>query len=370
MLLYESTSTSRLYTKFAGIVSNRPDALFSLILLIFPGAMSRKPRIVILATGGTIAGSAASETGGSYTSAKIGVDDLLAVIPEIRHLADITGEQIASIGSQDMDEQTWLKLAKRCNELLAQDDVDGLVITHGTDTMEETAYFLHLTTRSMKPVVLTGAMRPANARSADGPMNLYEAVATAVSPESHGLGVMVVTNDTVFGARDVTKSCTTAIHTFQSPNFGPLGHIHAQAIEYQRKPQRKHTTESEFNVDQIEQLPKVAIVYAHAGADSALAVDAFASAGYDGIVHAGFGNGNFHSKVGEALHKATQKGVHVVRASRTGSGAVTEAGEVSDTELGSVAAGLLNPQKARILLQLALTVTRDRERVREMFRAY
>ncbi|CAM3713073.1 type II asparaginase [Parendozoicomonas haliclonae] len=332
--------------------------------------MSRKPHIVILATGGTIAGSAQSETGGTYTSAQIGVDDLLSVIPEIRDLADITGEQIASIGSQDMDEATWLKMARRCNELLAQDDVDGLVITHGTDTMEETAYFLHLTVHSDKPVVLTGAMRPANAHSADGPMNLFEAVATAVCPDSKGLGVMVVTNDTVFGARDVTKSCTTAIHTFQSPNFGPLGHIHAQTVEFQRKPQRLHTTDSEFQVDQLDKLPRVGIVYAHAGADSVLAVEAFIAAGYDGIVHAGFGNGNFNSLVGDALKKATSQGMHVIRASRALIGAVTEAGEVNDSECGFVAAGLLNPQKARILLQLALTATKEREDIRRIFKSY
>ncbi len=332
--------------------------------------MSNKPHVVILATGGTIAGAAESETGGSYASAKIGVDELIAVIPEIRHLAHITGEQIASIGSQDMDERIWLHMAKRCNELLAQDDVDALVITHGTDTMEETAFFLHLTLHSDKPVVLTGAMRPANARSADGPMNLYEAVATAVSPDSQGRGVMVVTNDTIFGARDVTKSCTTAIHTFQSPNFGPLGYIHAQHVEFQRHPQRLHTSRSEFQVDHLTTLPKVAIVYAHAGDDSAIAVKAFVDAGYAGIVHGGFGNGNFNSRVGDALRAATAQGVQVVRSSRSASGAVTESGEVNDRESGTVAAGLLNPQKARILLQLALTVTTDRERICEIFKRY
>ena len=332
--------------------------------------MSRKPRIVILATGGTIAGSAATETGGAYTSAQIGVDDLLSAIPDIRNLADISGEQIASIGSQDMNEQIWLAMAKRCNELLDSDDVDGVVITHGTDTMEETAFFLHLTVHSSKPVVLTGAMRPANAHSADGPMNLFEAVATAVSPAAHGHGVMVVTNDTVFGARDVTKSCTTAIHTFQAPNFGPLGHIHAQTVEFQRRPQRKHSTESEFCTSGVKQLPRVAIVYAHAGDDSSIAVEAFVKAGYDGIVHAGFGNGNLNSKVSAALQKAADQGVRVIRASRALSGAVTEAGEVSDENFGFVAAGLLNPQKARILLQLALMTTKDRERIREIFKTY
>ncbi len=332
--------------------------------------MSRKPHIVILATGGTIAGSAASETGGAYKSGQVSIEQLLSVIPEIRDLAEVSGEEIASIGSQDMDEHVWLPMARRCNELMARDDVDGLVITHGTDTMEETAFFLHLTVHTSKPVVLTGAMRPANAHSADGPMNLYEAVAAAVSPDSTGRGVTVVTNDTVFGARDVTKSCTTAIHTFQAPNFGPLGHIQAHNVEYQRQPQRQHTSASEFQVDSLTELPKVGIVYAHAGSDSALAVNAFREAGYAGIIHAGFGNGNFNEKVGDALKAAAKEGIVVVRGSRAMSGAVTEAGEVSDAELGFVAAGLLNPQKARILLQLALTVTQDRARIRDLFKIY
>ena len=324
--------------------------------------MSRKPHIVIIGTGGTIAGAATSETGGAYTSAKMGVEELLSVIPEIRDLADITGDQIASIGSQDMDETVWLPLARRCNELLAKDDVDGVVITHGTDTMEETAFFLNLTVHSSKPIVLTGAMRPANAHSADGPMNLFEAVATAVCPETHGRGVTVVTNDTVWGARDVTKSCTTAIHTFQAPNFGPLGHIHAQSVEFQRMPQRRHTADSEFNVETLNTLPRIGIVYAHAGGDSALAVKAFINAGYDGIIHAGFGNGNFHKDVGAAMEEAAAKGLIVVRSSRALSGATTEAGEVDDSKYGFIASGLLNPHKARILLQLALTVTRDRDK--------
>ena len=332
--------------------------------------MSRKPRIVILATGGTIAGSAAAETGGAYTSAKISVDELLSAVPDIRNLADISGEQVASIGSQDMNEQVWLSLAERCNTLLAQDDVDGLVITHGTDTMEETALFLHLTVHSQKPVILTGAMRPANAHSADGPMNLFEAVATAVCPDSTGRGVMVVTNDTIFGARDVTKSCTTAIHTFQSPNFGPLGHILSHHVEFQRRPQRRHTYESEFDTTDLTSLPKVGIVYAHTGGDSALAAQAFTDAGYDGIVHAGFGNGNFHERVGTVLKAAAAKGIVVVRASRAMSGTVTEAGEVDDRELGFIAAGLLNPQKARILLQLSLTQTRNTDAIRQLFKNY
>ena len=332
--------------------------------------VSRKPHIVIIATGGTIAGAANSETGGSYTSAQFSVDDLISAIPEVRELADITGEQIASIGSQDMDETVWLPLASRCNELLARDDIDGLVITHGTDTMEETAFFLHLTVHSAKPVVLTGAMRPANARSADGPMNLYEAVATAVCPASSSRGVLVVTNDTIWGARDVAKSRTTAIHTFQAPNFGPLGHIHAQSVEYQREPQRRHTVDSEFSIQNLDKLPRVGVIYAHAGGDSAIAVRAFIEASYDGIVHAGLGNGNFHKDVGAAMVEAVQQGMVVIRSSRALCGSTTESGEIDDQKFGFIASGLLNPHKARILLQLALTITTDHDWIRQLFKTY
>ena len=331
--------------------------------------MSGKPRIVILGTGGTIAGAAESATSASYTSGQFAIDELIAAIPEVLDIAEISGEQVASIGSQDMNDDIWLLLAKRCNVLLAQNDVDGIVITHGTDTMEETAFFLHLTINSTKPVVLTGAMRPATARSADGPLNLYEAVITAAEPESHGRGVMVVANDTVFGARDVTKACTTAIHTFQAPNFGPLGHVHNGVVEYQRSPQRKHTTESEFNIDRVKALPRVGIVYSHANC-SDVPVRAFIDAGFDGLVHAGFGNGNFCKDVGQALIDAVTSGMAVVRSSRAWSGATTLVGEVDDDKLGFVASGLLNPQKARILLQLALLKTNERSQIREYFLQY
>jgi len=182
-------------------------------------AQSELPNIKILATGGTIAGAGQSATESNYTAGKVGVESLISAVPSMTKIADISGEQVVSIGSQDMNDEVWLKLSKRVNELLDQDDVDGIVITHGTDTLEETAYFLDLTVKSTKPVVIVGAMRPSTAMSADGPVNLYNAVVTATDEDSEGRGVLVAMNDTIFDARDVTKTNTTSVSTFQSPNL-------------------------------------------------------------------------------------------------------------------------------------------------------
>ena len=232
-------------------------------LTLSPMAMAR-PNVHILATGGTIAGAGQSATQSNYEAGKVAIETLIAAVPEMKNVADVQGEQVVKIGSQDMNDEVWLKLAKRVNELLAKDDVDGIVITHGTDTMEETAYFLNLTVKSDKPVVLVGAMRPSTAMSADGPMNLYNAVVTASDPASKGRGVMVAMNDTVLDARDVTKTNTTGVQTFASPNFGPLGYIHNGKIDYQRSPARLHTSKTPFDVSKLDKLPQVGIVYSYA----------------------------------------------------------------------------------------------------------
>lgn len=327
------------------------------------------PNIKILATGGTIAGAGQSATGSSYTAGKVGVDSLIHAVPQMTKIADISGEQVVSIGSQDMNDEVWLTLSKRVNELLAQDDVDGVVITHGTDTMEETAYFLDLTVKSDKPVILVGAMRPSTAMSADGPVNLYNAVVAATDEDSVGRGVLVAMNDTVFDARDVTKTNTTAVDTFQSPNFGPLGYIHNGDVQYQRSPERKHTTDAEFDVSKLTTLPKVGIVYNYANA-SALPVTAMVDAKYDGIVSAGVGNGNIYHSVFDELAKASKEGVVVVRSARAGSGSTTLDAEIDDAKYGFVASGTLNPQKARILLMLSLTETENYKDIQKMFQHY
>ncbi|HIF9230026.1 TPA: L-asparaginase 2 [Photobacterium damselae] len=335
----------------------------------FSFAATDLPNIKILATGGTIAGAGQSATESNYTAGKVGVDALIAAVPDMTKIADISGEQVVSIGSQDMNDEVWLKLAKRVNELLAQDDVDGIVITHGTDTMEETAYFLDLTVKSKKPVVLVGAMRPSTAMSADGPVNLYNAVVAATDEDSKGRGVLVTMNDTIFDARDVTKTNTTSVNTFQSPNFGPLGYIHNSDAKYQRSPERKHTTETVFDVSKLTSLPKVGIVYNYANA-SALPVKALIDAKFDGIVSAGVGNGNLYHTVFDQLEKASKDGIMVVRSSRTPTGSTTLDAEIDDAKYGFVASGTLNPQKARILLMLSLTQTKDYKDVQKMFQYY
>ncbi|MNN22983.1 L-asparaginase 2 precursor [compost metagenome] len=243
------------------------------------------------------------------------------------------------------------------------------MITHGTDTLEETAYFLDLTVKCDKPVVIVGAMRPATAMSADGPFNLYNAVVTAADSQSAKRGVLVAMNDSVLDGRDVTKTNTTSVQTFQSPNFGPLGYIHNGKVDYQRSPQRKHTTDTPFDVSGLTELPKVGIIYNYANASDAPA-KALIAEGYQGIVSAGVGNGNLYKTVFDTLATAAHNGVAVVRSSRVPTGATTEDAEVDDAKFGFVAAGTLNPQKARILLQLALTQTKDAKQIQQMFNQY
>jgi L-asparaginase len=322
-----------------------------------------------LATGGTIAGVSASATETQYQAAKVGVDLLIDAVPDMKKIANVSGEQVVKIGSQDMNDGVWLKLAKRVNELLAQKNVDGIVITHGTDTMEETAYFLQLTVKSSKPVVLVGAMRPSNAMSADGPFNLFNAVVVAAAPQSKNRGVMVSMNDVVLDARDVTKTSTTEVQTFVSPNFGALGYVHNGKVSYQRSPERAHTTQSEFDVSKLDKLPRVGIIYNYANA-SEIPVQALVDAKFDGIVSAGVGNGNLYETVFATLEKAAKSGVAVVRSSRVPTGSTTLDAEVDDAKYGFVAAGTLNPQKAKVLLQLALTKTKDPQKIQAMFEKY
>src|SRR6201997_5680189 len=228
------------------------------------GQNTKLPNIVILATGGTIAGAAATGTQAGYTSGAVTIDAMLAAVPGIRDLANVKGEQISNVGSQDMTLDIMLTLAKRINALLAQDDVDGIVVTHGTDTMEETAFFLNLVVKSDKPVVMVGSMRPSTAVSADGPLNLFNAVGVAVDPRSRGRGVLVVMNDWIHGAHSLTKTSTTAVQTFMSPLRGLVGVVAYGKSDFYSTPPWKHTTTSEFDVSQVTTLPRVDIIYADA----------------------------------------------------------------------------------------------------------
>jgi L-asparaginase len=326
-------------------------------------------RIVILATGGTIAGAQPKEGDAGYKSGAVSIESLIAAAPGLDKLARITGEQIASIGSQDMNDAVWLKLARRANELLASPDVDGIVVTHGTDTMEETGFFLDLVIKSDKPVVLVGSMRPSTSTSADGPLNLYNAVATAADPNAKGLGVLVVSNDDLFAARDLQKTNTTDLQTFVSPNRGQLGEAYYGKVIYFSRPITRHTTNSEFSLDGISALPRVDVVYATENADGTM-VKAAIAAGAKGIVLAGVGDGNATAPMIEALAEAAKSGVVVVRSTRVGSGIVRRNIELNDDKLGFVAAMEMNPQKARVLLRMALTKTSDPREVQRIFTEY
>ncbi len=327
------------------------------------------PKVAVLATGGTIAGAAASDVTAGYTSGQVGVEQLLAAVPQAGKLAALSGEQVSNIGSQDMDDAVWLKLAQRVNELASSEDVNGIVITHGTDTIEETAYFLSLVVKTPKPVVMTGSMRPSTALSADGPLNFYNAVAVAADPFAAERGVLVVMNDWIHSGAAITKTNTTAVQTFASPLRGLIGTVAYGATEYYRYPVGKVGPKSEFSVDGVEKLPRVDIVYAHAGMDGTL-IDAAAKAGAKGIVVAGVGNGNMTKAALAAVAKHAKKGIVVVRATRVPSGRVSRNVEVDDDATRTVASEELNPAKARVLLKLALLGKRDLEDVQRLFREY
>ena len=337
------------------------------LVMGFSSAALALPNITILATGGTIAGGGDSATKSNYTAGKVGVENLVNAVPQLKDIANVKGEQVVNIGSQDMNDNVWLTLAKKINTDC--DKTDGFVITHGTDTMEETAYFLDLTVKCDKPVVMVGAMRPSTSMSADGPFNLYNAVVTAADKASANRGVLVVMYDTVLDGRDVTKTNTTDVATFKSVNYGPLGYIHNGKIDYQRTPARKHTGDTPFDVSKLNELPKVGIVYNYANA-SDLPAKALVDAGYDGIVSAGVGNGNLYKTVFDTLATAAKNGTAVVRSSRVPTGATTQDAEVDDAKYGFVASGTLNPQKARVLLQLALTQTKDPQQIQQIFNQY
>ena len=332
-------------------------------------AVAQKPNIHILATGGTIAGTGASATKTNYTAGQVAISTLLEAVPEVNKIANVTGEQIVKIGSQDMNDAVWLTLAKRINELFSRGDVDGIVITHGTDTMEETAFFLNLTVKSDKPVVLVGAMRPSTALSADGPRNLYNAVVTAAAKESKDKGVLVAMNGLILGAESVVKMNTVDVQTFQAPNSGALGYVLNGKVCYNQITLKKHTTQSVFDVTKLTSLPKVGIVYSYSNIEADM-MTPLLNNGYKGIIHAGVGNGNIHKNIFPSLIDARRKGMVVVRSSRVPTGPTTLDAEVDDAKYQFVASQELNPQKSRVLLMLALTKTNDWKQIQQYFNEY
>jgi L-asparaginase len=268
-----------------------------------------------------------------------------------------------------MSFEILLKVAKRVNELLATPGVDGIVITHGTDTLEESAFFLNLVVKSDKPVVMVGSMRPSTAVSADGPLNLYNAVGIAADPQAKGRGVLVLMNDWIHGAHSLTKTSTTAVQTFMSPLRGLVGVAAYGKNDFYNRPEWKHTTGSEFDVSGVTVLPRVDIVYAYVDMP-ADAIDNAARSGAKGIVIAGVGNGNMNKASVDAAARVARNGVVVVRSSRVATGSVGRNIELDDDKLNFIASDELNPQKARILLSLALLRPRDAKAIQQLFYTY
>ncbi|MCA3182738.1 asparaginase [Cupriavidus sp. EM10] len=315
-----------------------------------PSPSPTLPRVVVLATGGTIAGSSGDPASSAqYQAATVPVSQLVQAVPALADVARIEAEQVAQVDSKDMTFGLWQTLAARVAYWCAQPDVAGIVITHGTDTLEETAMFLHLTQPCPVPVVITAAMRPATSLSADGPLNLLDAVRVAASADARGKGVLVVLNQQIHAGRDVTKAHTSAVDAFVSPATGPLGYVQDAYIRFTRTPARRG----------IELLPvpsawpAVEIVVSHAQ-PGRVAVDALVSAGVKGMVVAATGNGSVHETLAAALADAAGAGVAVVRSSRTGAGHVSIPSRLAPRAGAFVSAGDLNPWKARVLLLLAL----------------
>ncbi len=330
-----------------------------------------RPRIAVIGLGGTIASLGASSLDVlDYPDfgRKLSIEDLLERFPETRTVADPVPVGFRAVGSTAIGPADWLELAGLIRRLdQEQPDLAGFVLTHGTATLEETAYFLNLVPTTAKPVVLVGAQRPAGALGSDAGMNLVAALRTAAAPAARGMGVLVVLNDEIHAAREVTKTSTYRLQTFRTPDFGALGHVDGDGVQFYRTPLRRRAPDTEFDLPGSEALPRVDIVYSHAGADGAL-VEAAVAAGARGIVSAGLAPGIPAPLERAALERAAAAGVVVVQCSRAGSGRVAPRRYLRET--GIVAGDNLNPQKARILLMLALTRTREPDAIQRMFETY
>ena len=312
-----------------------------------------KPTVVIVATGGTIAGAGASSiNSASYQAAKVPIDKLIAGLPELADVATVRGEQAFQIASESFTNEKLVQLGRIVSGLVKDPAIDGVVITHGTDTLEETSFFLNLVIRSDKPVVVVGSMRPGTALSADGALNLFNAVVLAGTPSARGKGVLVMMNDDILSGRDVSKRVNIKTSAFSS-QWGPLGMMVERKAYWFRAPVKRQTTTSEFDIDTLTELPDVAIVYGSGSMGTAM-VEAAAKSGAKAIVHAGTGNGSVPNYGVEGLQKARAAGLQIVRSSRIADGFVIRNAEQPDDKYDWVVAHDLNPQKAKILVALAL----------------
>ncbi|AZC17525.1 L-asparaginase [Pseudomonas sp. CMR5c] len=376
MNLHQHRLTTREKTMKSAFKTFVPGALALLMLL--PAALQAKEaetqqklsNVVILATGGTIAGAGASAANSAtYQAAKVGIEQLIAGIPELSQVANVRGEQVMQIASESITNENLLQLGRRVAELADSKDVDGIVITHGTDTLEETAYFLNLVEKTDKPIVVVGSMRPGTAMSADGMLNLYNAVSVAGNKSSRGKGVLVTMNDEIQSGRDVSKMINIKTEAFKSP-WGPLGMVVEGKSYWFRLPAKRHTMDSEFDIKNIKSLPDVEIAYGY-GNVSDTAYKALAQSGAKAIIHAGTGNGSVSSRVVPALQELRKNGVQIIRSSHVNAGGfVLRNAEQPDDKNDWVVAHDLNPQKARILAMVALTKTQDSKELQRMFWEY
>lgn len=333
-----------------------------------PSLSKPTKHVLILGTGGTIAGAASSGTSAIYASGTVGVDDLIRACAGVEKLAKLSFRSVLNKDSADMTLHDWQMIATEVTDAIADPSIDAVVITHGTDTMEETAFFLDLVIPNGKPVVLVGAMRPSTSLSPDGPMNLFDAVAVAADGESAHRGVLVVMNNEIFLARHVTKSHTGKLNTFVSPVCGPAGQVIYGQPRYFWPPNPiKPCFATVLNTRDPIRFPRVAVWHCHAQADHALAEIQIASESIQGLVIAGFGDGNIPASLRTLLKPAREKGIVIVRSTRVAGGLVTPDYNALDSTYGLVCARALNPQKARILLMLALMESGDTQAIQSMF---
>lgn len=328
--------------------------------------MEPQSKVIVFGMGGTIAGTGSAGKSINYQPGQLDVDDLLQNIPpDMRLHTTVVGQQICNVNSDDVTSQQWIDLACRINARASDPEVDGFVVTHGTDTLEETAYFLNLTVKTKKPVVITGAMRPATALSADGPLNLMQAIRLATNRQAYGLGVLVCFAGHVFGARDVEKATTFGVEGFTGRNSGCLGSVIEDDFQLYQHPVRAHTTDTEFDVRDSTSLPAVDIAYFSSESDAGV-LDYFTSSGVRGLVVAGAGAGCYSQEWNKRIEQISQK-ICVVRCSRVGNGPAI----ADDSYRGNlVLGGDLSPQKAAVLLRLALSVTDEPHLIQKMFERY
>ncbi|MSP03296.1 MAG: asparaginase [Acetobacteraceae bacterium] len=329
------------------------------------------PKVAFIGTGGTIAslGRGPLDLQDYGAAGQImQAEEILGKWPVAYQAADVIPINYRNIPSTAIDFADWKALAALCHQLpIDHPDLAGIVIGHGTATLEETAYFLNLTLKTDIPVVLVGSQRPSSALSSDAGMNLVNAIRVAACPDARGMGVLVVLNDEIHAAREVTKTATLRLQTFRTPDFGVLGHADGDAVVFYRQPLRRRAPDTEFDISDIDTIPRVDISYSYAGADGT-AVRAFVAAGARGIVSAGFAPGFSAPGEAAALKEAVEKGLTVVQSTRAGSGRTFRSSRLRDS--GLLIADNLNPQKARILLSLALTKSQDPDEIMRIFRTY